>query len=1209
MGLFSKLFKKDKKEINKRVVSEDNPIVLNATKIQNEIESRNFISKKEYIELLKPYKNLYSEIKAIRNSGMIDEYCIKKSTSLEQIEKFSAYFANNEIRNKHNDAFCKNEIKTNKEYFDHILDAFNSNIKLDKDQLRTVVGDEDNTLVIAGAGAGKTTTVSAKVKYLVDKKNISPDEILVISFTNKAVDELKERINKTLKIKCDISTFHSVGSSIIYKNEDRKNIKEEQFLFGSIRDYLKGKILTDKNMTNKIILFFASYLELPPRFDMPLDEFYSYVCKKDFATMRSELFEHAEAIASSRNDKNRTIKNEVVASYQEMQIANFLFINGIDYIYEDPYKYQIKASHKIYTPDFHLFQNGKEAYLEHFGMVSDTGTNNVRTKEEIEKYIKAIKDKIALHKEHNTTLIKTFGAYSDGEDIISHLRNELISHGFVLAEKPQEEIYNSILSSESNKYINRLVLFIKDFISAFKTNGYSSGYFKTLRSKTKNERDKIFLDICEGAFNNYQNDLKINNSIDFSDMINDSVEIIREMERNHEYLKYKYIIVDEYQDISHQRFNLTEELSRICKAKIVAVGDDWQSIYAFSGSDITLFTEFKKNVRDANSGCELLYINNTYRNAQELIDIAGRFILKNQTQYTKELKSPKTLKEPVVIYSYCDDTAKIKEMNLRNSLFQKANALEKILDQLVLDDPSILNRDKGKEPILLIGRYGFDVERLSVGKADESSNFNDLTEDEKEEYNIFDYNEKERRLISKKYPTLRMAYLTAHSSKGLTYDNVIIINGMNDLYGFPSKKEDDPIMDLVIRRDRSVEYAEERRLFYVALTRTSNKVYILAPETRPSEFVTELITDKGYKNILVKGVFNEKLKKEHVYYCPDCGFPLKRRKSNAFGMPLYICTNEHELCGFMTNDPRGERLRVLKCSNCLDGYLIVKRKADANAYFLGCTNYKDDGTGCNETISMQQFNAMYPQGEIEKYKIEEVINKTPLKFQGKEIENIDTTAAVKKAKEMKTIKPAKKENPLPMNEVKNNEKALKSVIDYCEVYSHIITRAEGTKKLAYKKAGKSWHCFWIDEKCGKFHFLYKHAGEEHTIDFLPKNMNLIFKTIDELVLYYYAKPKERTTETVKAEQKENAEKDKSSVYEKETDAIKKSDLYKQLKRLRIEIAKKQNKFAYMIFTDASLLELCKKKPKNKDELIQCYGFSEKKAYDFGEEIIQLINSK
>ena len=169
----------------------------------------------------------------------------------------------------------------NKDYLEHILDDCDPHIKLDDEQMRVVISDEDNTLVIAGAGAGKTTTVAAKVKYLVDKKGIEPNKILVISFTNKAVDELKERINQKLKIPAKISTFHRVGFDLINDSEEKKTVKEESFLATCVREYLKTKILTDKNMASKILLFFASYLSLPPHFDMPLDEFFDCASRNE----------------------------------------------------------------------------------------------------------------------------------------------------------------------------------------------------------------------------------------------------------------------------------------------------------------------------------------------------------------------------------------------------------------------------------------------------------------------------------------------------------------------------------------------------------------------------------------------------------------------------------------------------------------------------------------------------------------------------------------------------------------------------------------------------------------------------------------------------------------------------------------------------------------------------------------------------------------
>lgn len=146
--------------------------------------------------------------------------------------------------------------------------------------------------------------------------------------------------------------------------------------------------------------------------------------------------------------------------------------------------------------------------------------------------------------------------------------------------------------------------------------------------KTDNPRSLLFLDIAEEAYHHYQSVLKQNNQIDFADMINDAHFYLQEIERQHIELPYKYVIIDEFQDIARQRFNLTKRLSEITKAKVVAVGDDWQSIYAFSGSDITLFTRFLELM---GAGTELK-ITHTYRNSQELIDIAGGFVQKNSAQ-------------------------------------------------------------------------------------------------------------------------------------------------------------------------------------------------------------------------------------------------------------------------------------------------------------------------------------------------------------------------------------------------------------------------------------------------------------------------------------------------------------------------------------------------------------------------------------------------
>ncbi|GBU25647.1 DNA helicase IV [Fibrobacteria bacterium R8-3-H12] len=213
--------------------------------------------------------------------------------------------------------------------------------------------------------------------------------------------------------------------------------------------------------------------------------------------------------------------------------------------------------------------------------------------------------------------------------------------------------------------------------------------------------------------------------------------------------KYKYIIIDEFQDIAKQRFNLTKALVDVTGAKVVAGGDDWQSIYAFAGSDITLFMKFLELMGDGKE----MQITHTYRNSQELIDIAGHFVQKNPTQIKKRLISPKSLPNPIKAIGYEDNESEIHK-NWRI-------AVERAVGEIVSEFGE-------KTTILMIGRYNFDYKYLT-------------------KYGPFEtVGEKgEEKIVSKKYPKTKITFLTAHSSKGLSFDNVILVNMKDDKFGFP----------------------------------------------------------------------------------------------------------------------------------------------------------------------------------------------------------------------------------------------------------------------------------------------------------------------------------------------------------------------------------------------------------------------------------------
>lgn len=306
-----------------------------------------------------------------------------------------------------------------------------------------------------------------------------------------------------------------------------------------------------------------------------------------------------------------------------------------------------------------------------------------------------------------------------------------------------------------------------------------------------------------------------------------------------------------------------------------------------------------------------------------MIDIAGGFIQKNSSQLKKALISPKHIKDPIIIQTYSEDVEKKQYEGKGGKYFLVGQTVEDIIKEILTEKPN--------SSILLLGRYGFDAYNLTKS-AD------------------FVYWEKTGNVTSKTFSDIELEFMTVHRAKGLGYDNVIIINAIDSLYGFPSKIQEDPVLQYVIKDDKAIEYAEERRLFYVALTRTKNRVYIVTPQQRPSDFVRELVKD--YPIVKLRGNIDEKKgSKGEIKYCPICGYPLQLRYKKSYGLKLWICSNEPEICDFMTNNLKGGDLQIMKCDKCRDGYLIVKDGREGSGPFLGCTNYKVDKTGCNNYLT------------------------------------------------------------------------------------------------------------------------------------------------------------------------------------------------------------------------------------------------------------------
>lgn len=910
-------------------------------------------------KLLLWHKNAISKVKKFK-----EDYAEYISSEDEKFfEKFYNKPETFETDTKQaNERYINQELKDNSDLFDDL-----DGKSLDSQQREAIVVDEDAVKVIAGAGSGKTFTIQGKVKYLTEKRDVDPSEILAISFSNASVDDLKERIAEPI----DIKTFHKVGKDILtqynqYSRPDTSALKR------IIKRYLTKKALKNEDISKKLIEFFSFYINVPPsdddiKYEGDLLDWQEGV---DFSTLKRRF----------KNKQRETLNNEIVRSYEELYIANFLFIYGIRYTYEKIYSYPNKNFErefnkfkeflfsfneeipdelknditkdllnltdifeeyeiKDYLPDFYL--DDYNIYIEHFGLNRNCENHLIGGKSS-EEYVKEMEWKRKVHKKYGTTLIETFSYYQSENRLLTRLAEKLQAQGVEFNEIDYREVYRILLENKTIKEWEDFIVLLKTFIELFKGNNYDETKFKEfydyvggLKDSFSKDRTIAFLKIVEEIYNDYEAYLLKIKKIDFNDMINKASDCIV---KNGLDLPYKYIIVDEYQDTSFTRYNLLRNICDSIGAKIMVVGDDWQSIYSFSGCDVNIFTKFD-NFFDV---CETRYIEKTYRNSQQLIDASSNFVMKNPDQTRKELKSSKSLKYPIKLVNFDNDFDEILKFEL---------IIKNIINQSTF---------KNKK-ILILGRNNKDIFNLL-------KNFNVENEYGKRKFEILGDEDKLRRnkfvkIVYRESPDVNIEYRTVHQSKGLECDNVILINLKNWKAGFPNKMVDDPVLNFVKRNGDSFSYAEERRLFYVALTRTKNNVYLLAPYFKSSVFVQELKTDvnvellnlehnrlETLKNIEKNGeryVIPTKLK------CPVCktGVVLLEsfwnkgklnrvlKCSHNMVPPFNRCNWEGGYYGSELEDLDD----IEYCPSC-DGILIKRYRHSDGHPFLGCTNFRK--TGC-----------------------------------------------------------------------------------------------------------------------------------------------------------------------------------------------------------------------------------------------------------------------
>jgi DNA helicase-4 len=694
-------------------------------------------------------------------------------------------------RNRLNDAFVARAL----EQYQHFFETVERQPLTPMQRLACVV-NEDHTLVLAGAGSGKTSVIVGRAGYLVKSGQARPEDVLILAYGHDASQETDERIAERLPGTSGISahTFHALGRKIIGQVTGRMPsvstlATDEETFHGYLRKTVLQLSKENHAYGDKVLHFLAAY----PQPYVPPDAFDS----------REAYVRHLKA------RDTRTLRGERMRSQEEVAIANFLTLRGIAYEYEAYYRVDTATSTRArYRPDFYLPEY--DLYIEHFA-IDEQG----RTPPFIDQaaYTEGMAWKRALHQAHHTTLIETYSYLVRDGRLFDELERQLMAHGVACQPRSLEEVLAQ--PGDHHTSLHQLTTLIARFLTVFKASGKDMADLRhAARAAKDGGRAEAFLNVFEPVLASYMQDLHAKHEIDFNDMINQAVH---HLESGRYRSPFWFILVDEFQDISVARARLLRALLRSRPdATLFCVGEDWQSIFRFTGSDITLTTRF----HDQFAPARVVALDRTFRFNDKICDFTSTFIMKNVAQLKKTIHAVVTTDAPAITLVQHEHEA-------------NATAIEHCLED-------IQHRATEGASVYFIGRY----------RSSRPANL---------------------QAYEHRFRSFTFRYDTAHSSKGQEADFIIVLDVNDGTLGWPSHIQDDPLLQLVLPDEEPYPFAEERRLFYVAVTRARHHTYILSDISAPSVFVQEMLDGHhhGYEfnHLVTEGGKEEQAA---VVRCPRC---------------------------------------------------------------------------------------------------------------------------------------------------------------------------------------------------------------------------------------------------------------------------------------------------------------------------------------------------
>jgi len=724
-----------------------------------------------------------------------------------------------------NERHLAKEAMAGKEFFDKVERS-----PLTVEQVRAVVCLDNRVQVIASAGSGKTSTMVAKAGYVLHRSLVPAEKILLLAFNTDAAQELEQRIRDRLvplgldAANVQAKTFHALGLEIIGQATGRKPSLAPWINDGADLEKLKEIVERLRGTEAK----FRKQWDL-----------FRLVLARGLPEFGHESDDPTDWYPNSKSAGFRTLQGEVVKSHGERLIADWLFFNGVSYVYERPYEHEtVDATHVQYHPDF--YYPDINVYHEHFAL-----DRNGHPPPEFTGYLDGVKWKRAVHRKFGTTLMETTMSELWDGLALDRLSEQLTARGITLDPNPDRPGFGPVPLKDE-----QLIRIFRTFLIQVKSNRLGDGQ---LRERVKawlgtplHFRHSVFLNLFEPIRAAWEQELVDADVIDFEDMLTMSAD---HLEAGHWDAGHELVMVDEMQDASHARARLARALVDAPGRMLFAVGDDWQSINGFAGADLSVMTDFARWFGEG----ETLRLERTFRSPQSICNVSSNFVLKNPAQLPKHVVSSAP--------EYSSSILAVAVQRVDQYSRAVRGHLDKLCDRVRSGETP--TGACGLVTVLVLCRYRKLLHELQAAVRPKGRSNNG-------------------------WEGLDIRFHTIHGSKGLEADYVIIPGLTKGAYGFPSTIVDDPVLHLAMPAGDVFPLAEERRLFYVALTRAKRSVLLLTVAGKESPFLLELVRDHNIAVLDASG------KATSAIPCPACKKGNLVPRTGKFG-PFLGC-NQYPAC-------------------------------------------------------------------------------------------------------------------------------------------------------------------------------------------------------------------------------------------------------------------------------------------------------------------------